>query len=162
MNLKKLMLLVVVAVPAVQYSAFAQQPSLTQRLSELLSPSKEDELLEPDRAFTADLTVAAPDKLIAELKPASGYYLYKERISFAVKDAKGVTIKSVSLPEGKPKKDPTFGTTPVYFQPVRAEILLERPAGARKLTLTASYQGCHEKTGVCYPPITKNLTVALP
>lgn len=165
MSFKKLALVLALAIPAMQQPVLAQQsskPGLTQRLTELLSPSKEEELIEPDLAFTANLTVASPNKLVAELKPAPGYYLYRDKIRFAVKDAKDVTIKSVTLPDGKPKKDPTFGTTQVYLQPIRAEILLDRPAGARKVTLTASYQGCHEKTGVCYPPLSKDLTVALP
>lgn len=138
------------------------KPSLAQRLQDLLSPSAEDELLEPERAFGVTAQVVSPTLLVAELAPAPGYYLYRDRIRFALKDASGVTIKSVTLPKGMIKKDPTFGTTEIYKTPVRAEIALQRGQGARSITLLANYQGCHEKTGVCYPPQEKSLPLALP
>lgn len=147
-----------VSVPAQQSAT----PSLSQRLGELLSPSAEDELIEPDLAFTAKASAVSASMLAVELVPAPGYYLYRNRIHFALKDAKGVKIKAVKLPKGTPKKDPTFGTTETYSVPVRADLTLERSPGVRSVTLTASYQGCHEKTGVCYPPMTKELVVALP
>lgn len=145
--------------------AHAQQstsPGLKQRLSELLSQSREEELIEPDLAFSVKMRVAGPNLLAAELIPARGYYMYRDKVKFVVKEGPGVSIKSVSLPKGTPRKDPTFGTTETWSTPVQAEITLERPAGARSVTLTAFYQGCHEKTGVCYPPLSKDLVVALP
>lgn len=146
-------------------AVFAQQssnPGLVQRLSELLSSSAEDELLEPERAFSVVLQAAGPDRLVAELKPAPGYYLYKERIRFALKDAPGVTIHSVDLPKGTVRKDPTFGTTETYASPIQAVVRLQRPDGPRRITVSASYQGCHEKTGVCYPPMSKDIVLGLP
>lgn len=152
--------LTTLAVPAAAQQS--SNPSLKQRLAELLASSPEDELIEPDRAFSVKLRVAGPNQLAAELIPARGYYMYRDKVKFVVKEGKGVSIKSVSLPKGTPRKDPTFGTTETWSTPVQADILLERPAGARSITLTASYQGCHEKTGVCYPPISKDVVVALP
>jgi thiol:disulfide interchange protein len=166
MSIKKISLAILsVALAAGLPPAFAQQsssPSLSQRLSGLLSGSREDELIEPELAFGATAAVVAPDVVAVDLAPAPGYYLYKDKIGFALKDAKGVRISLVTLPEGTEKKDPTFGTTQTYGKPVRAEIALERTPGARSVTLRASYQGCHEKTGVCYPPMSKDLVLALP
>jgi len=164
MHSRKLLPLALASVLVTQ-SAIAQQaskPGLAQRLQELLSAPAEDELLEPERAFGVTVRVASPSLLVAELAPAPGYYLYRDRIRFALKDAPGVVIESVTLPKGKVKKDPTFGATEIYAAPVRAEIALLRPPGARKITLLAAYQGCHEKTGVCYPPQEKALAIALP
>lgn len=146
---------------AAQQPALAQE-SLSKRLGSLFSSPAEDELVEPDLAFKLALSVTGPDRIRAVLTPAKGYYMYKSRIHFSLKDANGVAIKSVSLPAGVSKKDPIFGTTEVYTQPATADILLTRPAGARKIGLVASYQGCHEKTGVCYPPIEKTHTLSLP
>jgi thiol:disulfide interchange protein DsbD len=144
---------------------FAQQssaPSLQQRLGELLSNVKEDELLEPDQAFKLKVAFKGPTTLVADLIPANGYYMYRDRIRFAVKNSSGVTIKAVKLPSGKIKKDPTFGTMETYDRPIQAEITLERAPKAKNFTLAATYQGCHEKTGVCYPPVDTILNLTLP
>ena len=119
-------------------------------------------MLEPEQAFRLKTSFRNPTTLVAELIPASGYYLYRNRIRFAVKDSNGVAIQAVRLPAGKVKNDPTFGTTEVYEQAVPAEIALERAPTASRFTLVASWQGCHEKTGVCYPPANAELKLVLP
>ncbi|TCS37076.1 disulfide bond corrector protein DsbC [Paucimonas lemoignei] len=147
-------------------TAHAQQsssPNASKGLGSLFSSGpKEDDLLEPDKAFTIKTTVKGAHAVQAVLTPASGYYMYRERIRFALKDAPGVTIKSVKLPAGEIKQDPTFGKTEIYKEPVLAEIVLERTPQARNATLVAGYQGCHEKLGVCYPPIEKTIKLVLP
>jgi thiol:disulfide interchange protein DsbD len=45
---------------------------------------------------------------------------------------------------------------------VPVEIALNRSGKAGDVTLLASYQGCHEKLGVCYPPIQKTVNLTLP
>jgi thiol:disulfide interchange protein DsbD len=148
------------------HAAIAQQsssPNASKGIGGLFSSSqKEEELLEPDKAFTIKTTVKGPATVLAVLTPANGYYMYKERIHFTLKDAPGVTIKSIKLPPGEVKQDPTFGKTETYKQPVQAEIQLERAPNAKNLTLVAGFQGCHEKLGVCYPPVEKNIKLVLP
>ncbi|MEO7852195.1 MAG: protein-disulfide reductase DsbD, partial [Rubrivivax sp.] len=120
------------------------------------------ELLPPDQAF--DIAVTARDKgtLLATLTPATDYYLYRDRISFSIVGAPGVSIASVTLPEGQPKADPTFGTVQVYHQPVQAVIALRHQSSPPpELQLRATYQGCNEPLGVCYPPIEKTVVVVL-
>jgi len=131
-------------------------------LGSLFSSAREEELIEPDLAFTLHVTVKGPNTLIAQVTPAKGYYAYKERIRFALKDAKGVAISGVKLPTGEVKVDQTFGKTEVYRKAVPAEITLNRTSRANSITLVASYQGCHEKLGVCYPPIEKTVALTLP
>lgn len=140
----------------------AAKAGIAQRLQELLASPAQDELLDPERAFSVKLHADSPSRLRAELSPAPGYYLYRERIKFALKDAAGVSIRSVTLPRGMVKQDPTFGATETYNAPVAAEIALQGPAAARTVTVVASYQGCHEKTGVCYPPQEKTVKLTLP
>lgn len=67
------------------------------------------------------------------------------------------------LPEGKVKDDPTFGQVQVYYGSVQIPIALNRPSGSipEALILQASYQGCNDPAGVCYPPIEKTLSVPL-
>lgn len=119
-------------------------------------------MLEPDIAFKLAVTVKAPNVLVAEVIPAKGYYVYKDKIRFALKDAAGVLIQSVKMPTGEIKVDQIFGKTEVFRKTVPAEITLQRDPGKKNLTLVASYQGCHEKAGVCYPPIDKSVSVVLP
>lgn len=147
-----------------QYS-FAQQPSgpgLQQRLGGLFSAPKEDELLEPDQAFKLKVSVKGPTTVVAELIPADGYYMYRDKIRFSVKDSSGVAIKTVKLPAGDIKTDKFFGRMETYKKPIQAEITLDRTPNAKNLMLVAAYQGCHEKLGVCYPPIDKSVNLSLP
>lgn len=150
---------------AVHQTGIAQQVTLENAkkgLSDLFSNSKEEELLEPDLAFKFKASIKSSTTLIAELTPANGYYLYRERIKFAFKNSPGMTIRAVKLPAGESKTDQFYGRTETYKKPVHAEIIFDRTPNAKHLTLVAGYQGCHEKKGVCYPPIEKELTLALP
>lgn len=144
--------------------AFAQQsaPGAQNRIGSLFSAAREDALLEPDQAFRLKVAVKGQNTILAELIPAKGYYLYKERIHFSLRDANGATINTVKLPSGEIKSDQIFGKTEVYKKTIPVEITVGRSAKADKLTLVASYQGCHEKLGVCYPPIEKTVNLVLP
>lgn len=125
--------------------------------------AKSTDLLPPDQAFQIAVRARDAVTLIAELRPAANYYLYRDRISFSIVDPPTVSVAGVSLPEGERKADPTFGTVQVYHQPFEATIALSQTGGrANQVQLLASYQGCNEPLGVCYPPIEKTVTVALP
>ncbi|MFC7516671.1 protein-disulfide reductase DsbD N-terminal domain-containing protein [Herbaspirillum sp. GCM10030257] len=150
---------------SVHLPIMAQQsttPGIQMRLSDLLSSPKEEELLEPDQAFKLKVAASGPTTLVVDLIPANGYYLYRERIRFALKNTRGVAIKSVNLPAGKVKNDPTFGKMETYEKHIQAQISLERAPNAKNVTLAANYQGCNEKSGVCYPPMNKEVTLTLP
>ncbi|MEO5882293.1 MAG: protein-disulfide reductase DsbD domain-containing protein, partial [Caldimonas sp.] len=125
------------------------------------SASSPAELLPPEQAF--QLTVRARDAntLIATLTPAKDYYLYRDRISFSIRNPPGVTVDEVSMPRGKIKADATFGDTEVFHGPIDAVIRLGGSGERGKsLELLATYQGCNEPLGVCYPPIETTVTVA--
>ena len=122
------------------------------------------DLLPPEKAFQISVTARDFDTLVATLTPAKDYYLYRSRIAFSLPDSAGITIASTLLPPGKLKDDPTFGKEEVYYGPIEAIIALNRStngAAQPSLTLQASYQGCNDPSGVCYPPIEKILTVPL-
>jgi thiol:disulfide interchange protein DsbD len=128
----------------------------------LKSGSSAPELLPPDQAYQLSVRASAADTLVATLSPAPDYYLYRERIKFRIEDPAGIAVASVTLPPGDIKEDPNFGKTEVYHHPVDAVIRLSGPvAGGKSVRVHASYQGCNEPLGVCYPPIDKTLTVAL-
>lgn len=145
--------------------AVAQQstaPGLKNRISELFSSKKEDELLEPDDAFRLKVAFKGTNTLVAELIPANGYYLYKDKIRFTIKNPGAVTIGTVSLPAGVIKNDQFFGKMETYLRPVKVEITLNRSPKAKDFTLMAVYQGCNIKMGVCYSPIEKSVDLVLP
>ncbi len=150
-----------VAAPPASYSTAAAGPldSIRNWLGGGGSPA---ELLPPDQAFRFAVRARDANTLVAELTPAPDYYLYRDRISFSIATPPTVTIASVSLPKGEPKADPTFGQVEVYHGRLEAIIGLRQsgtPAG--QVELRATYQGCNEPLGVCYPPIEKTVAVAL-
>lgn len=115
--------------------------------SSLIASTNEDELLEPDQAFKLKVRVKGPHTVLVELNPAAGYYMYKDRIHFTVKDASSIKIKTVKLPIGDITTDPNFGKMETYKKTLQAEITVGQPSQVKNFTLIAAYQGCYEKLG---------------
>ncbi|PPD18236.1 MAG: thiol:disulfide interchange protein [Methylotenera sp.] len=124
---------------------------------------QEDEFLSPDVAFKLNLTVLDAQNLNANFKIVPGYYLYKERIKFVIKDASTGKIDEINLPAGDIKDDPNFGKQEVYHHEFDAKIVLSTTNinTASNPVIHATYQGCSEK-GLCYAPVTKVIEIALP
>jgi thiol:disulfide interchange protein DsbD len=128
----------------------------------LFAAESEPVILEPDQAFRLDLRAQDAQTLRAGFEVAPGHYLYRERISFKLKDASGTRIAGIDLPPGEAKHDPNFGDTVVFHQGFDALIRLQHTGTApHSVTVLASYQGCSEQ-GLCYAPIRKTLEIALP
>ena len=123
----------------------------------LFTEDAEEEFLPPDVAFKLDLTAKDADNVTADFKIVPGYYLYKQRIKFAIKDATTGTITTTELPTGEIKDDPNFGKQEVYHHDFSANLKL---ASANNPIIQATYQGCSEK-GLCYAPQTKTFTIDL-
>ena len=124
--------------------------------------SSQDRILEADQAF--QLTVSAPDPLTIEARwiIAPGYYLYRDKFRLSLPDAQGIAITGMTLPPGEPKDDPYFGPQQVFHGEVVVVARLQRElSGAPTARMKADYQGCAE-IGVCYPPLSQTVTVALP
>jgi thiol:disulfide interchange protein DsbD len=123
--------------------------------------SQDEEFLHPDEAFKLSAEAEGPDKVRIEWVVHEGYYLYKSRIKVA-SPSKEAQLGAPTLPTGEMKTDEYFGTQEVYHDDVVATVSVSRPpGGAMELPLDVTYQGCAD-AGLCYPPITKNLKVALP
>lgn len=120
---------------------------------------EEDEFLHPDEAFKLNVVAKDTFTLEAKFTIAPGYYLYKERIKFDIKDTTLGNIKAVNLPAGDVKDDPNFGRQEVYHHDFIATINTENTS--QNLVIHARFQGCSEK-GLCYAPQLKTFNISLP
>jgi thiol:disulfide interchange protein DsbD len=113
--------------------------------------NKQPTFLPPDKAFSLDIKVRDAQTLEANYSVTPGYYLYRDKITFASTDNE-VKVTAVNLPKGEIKHDATFGDTEVFHQSFPAQITLNRPSNsaAISITLNAVYQGCSDQ-GLCYP-----------
>ena len=66
----------------------------------LFTDNAEEEFLPPDVAFKLDLVAVDASNVSANFKIVPGYYLYKQRIKFVMKDATTCKIDAIELPTG--------------------------------------------------------------
>jgi thiol:disulfide interchange protein DsbD len=119
------------------------------------------EFLPVDRAFSVSVRAQDAQVLVADLAPAPGYYLYRDKTRFSVLAGAPITLGKAVLPSGERKSDPNFGDTEVWYRPVRVEIpLVVRPPGRDTVAVEMAFQGCAE-AGLCYPPTTRRFDVRL-
>ena len=117
---------------------------------------KKTEFLEPDQVFQPEISLLENNEILIHYKIAPNYYLYKERFSFEIEDAKILEIK---FPQGIIKNDENFGEVEVYYHDVPIQLKIEtQKIGV--LNIKATSQGCAEN-GVCYLPLTQNLQIEL-
>lgn len=126
------------------------------------APSMENTgFLDPDAAFA--LTAAARDAntIVLRWDLADTYYLYRHRFGFSI-SPESLELDVPRLPPGTDKQDPYFGQSKVYYRQVEIVLPIKRrPRHATEARLKVSYQGCTD-LGLCYPPVEKSLTLALP
>ena len=120
----------------------------------------ESQLLPVDEAFALQAIAPQRDRVELSWAIADGYYLYRHRISVEVQDT-GFGAGELQLPDGEPHHDEFFGDVETYRGTLRATLPGSAEPGAAAVTLKVRYQGCAD-LGVCYPPQTRMLTVALP
>ncbi len=119
------------------------------------------EFLPVDEAFRPVLIPIDGNTIEVSWQIASGYYLYKDKISVAALTG-NVQLGRLGLPAGEMKYDEFFGESEVYHEDVFAKLPLARATpDAMNLELELAYQGCAED-GLCYPPTTRVLSIALP
>ncbi|MDQ1314177.1 MAG: thioredoxin:protein disulfide reductase [Pseudomonadota bacterium] len=117
-------------------------------------------VLPPEEAF---LVVAAmPDARTVrfDYTLTADTYLYRDKLDFIVKSPADMKVAGVDTPAGEIKDDPSFGPTEVYHRNFAAHVTLSRALAAdEQLVLEASWQGCNEAVGICYPPIENAFTL---
>lgn len=107
------------------------------------------------------LTLAKSDSQIqAHWAIAPGYYLYQSRMSL-VSEGGSVKLDQVRFPlPPQEKQDPYFGKQLVFHDKaeIQTSYVLQSDANPPPI-ITISYQGCAE-AGLCYPPQTRNVSLA--
>ena len=122
----------------------------------------EDELLPPEQAFQFFASVKDDHTLHVNWRIAPGYYLYREKIQLELVNAAGTQLGTYAIPRGTPKQDEAFGQVETFHDELSFDLPITRSNGsAQTITLQAKYQGCADR-GVCYPPMSKKLDLALP
>ncbi|WP_449447261.1 protein-disulfide reductase DsbD domain-containing protein [Thermomonas brevis] len=121
--------------------------------------------LPPEQAFASEVIALDGNTLLLRLTPAPGYYLYRDKLSVALDAGAGLSTALPTagrLPKATSHHDEHFGDVAVYFDQVEIPLPVARttPRAARG-TLTLGLQGC-QTDGICYPPMTRRLAVALP
>jgi thiol:disulfide interchange protein len=118
--------------------------------------------LPPEQAFVFEAIAATPTELLLRFTMAPGYYLYRDRSEFNLADAAAGTLGVPRWPEARTVDDPEFGPVPVFFDLLEVPLTLARGTGsAQNIEVIAKFQGC-EEGGVCYPPMTRMISIALP
>jgi thiol:disulfide interchange protein DsbD len=136
--------------------------SAIKKFGDSLLGEDEQQFLPVDKAFAFSAEVEDGNTIKARWAIEDGYYLYRDKFSFALQDANGVELGKINMPEGKEKVDESFGRMIVYFKNVDLNLPLKRTQlDPTEITLVAKYQGCAE-AGLCYPPQTKTMPLSLP
>ena len=111
--------------------------------------------LSPDKAF-----LFSAKALEARFIIADGYFLYRDKIHFAIDPASGALL-TPALPAGKIKQDEFFGRVETYRGSMTVNLAIRNFTPGKPLIIHAESQGCAD-IGICYPPTTQTATVALP
>ena len=120
-----------------------------------------NDFLPVDEAFKPSLMPVDANTVEVTWQIASGYYLYKDKISVSTNSG-NIQLGMLDLPPGEMTYDEFFDESEVYHDDVFARLPLARATPeAMNLELEVNYQGCAD-AGLCYPPTTRTLNIALP
>jgi len=151
------------ALPAATPTA-AATPAAAAALDGLRSLAGDDgmpNVLPPDEAFLVAAAMPDTQTVKFDYTLTANTYLYRDKLAFVVKSPADVKVAGVDAPAGEVKDDPTFGRTEVYHRDFAAGVTLSRALAANEtLVLEATWQGCNEAVGICYPPIKREFSLA--
>jgi len=124
-----------------------------------LVPAPKTELLDPEKAFRISARALDERNVEVEFKIADGYYMYRDRFTFATESGK--RLADVEIPRGTPKEDQFFGKTETFRHLVRIRVPVTPQDTAKgSVNLKVTSQGCAD-IGVCYVPLEQTVRVAL-
>jgi thiol:disulfide interchange protein DsbD len=108
-----------------------------------------DDFLDPAVAFKFSAS-EKPGEIDVRYKVADGYYMYRERFAFAIKNG-AATLGEPQLPVGKVHFDQTFNKD---VETYRGELVIRIPVkqASGPFDIAVTSQGCADQ-GICYPPM---------
>ena len=119
-----------------------------------------DELLDPEKAFRISARALDRRTVEVEFRIARGYYMYRDRFSFATEAGK--PLADVQIPRGGIKEDAFFGKSETFRHLVRMRVpVSDEDAVTGDIELRVTSQGCSD-LGVCYVPLEQTVRVRLP
>jgi len=115
---------------------------------------EDDDFLPVEEAFVFSTEIADDGAVVAHWEMPDGYYLYRHRFEFDVRENAGssespVVLGDAQIAAGKRKVDEYFGEVEVYYH--QAEARLPVVGGEGLVEVGIGYQGCAD-AGLCYPP----------
>ena len=126
----------------------------------LASAASEEDLLPVDQAYVLTAKAVSRERIEFSWTIAPGYYLYRHRFGVQAVDAAFKT-NPLQVPAGKKHTDEFFGKVETYRNQVTVVQTGAAASGVGSASFKVKYQGCAD-IGVCYPPQTRMLSVALP
>ena len=125
-----------------------------------IDTSATGDLLPVDDAFTMNARFDKPNELTVAWQVAPGYYLYRDKLTFAVTG--NIELGAATLPQGAPHTDDNFGDVQIYRDYVEIKVPFARAGpDAIDVELTAGFQGCKDAS-ICYPPGEQLMSLVLP
>ena len=112
------------------------------------------QVLKPEQAFPVTVSYQA-DNIVISHEIKQGYYLYKDKISYASTN-QNIQLIQVELPAGKAHYDEFFGSTEIYRDSMIVKVpinISEKDLVNSNFTIEIKLQGCAD-IGLCYPPQT--------
>lgn len=123
-------------------------------------PGAAQEPLPPEKAFRFSARLVDARTVEARFVIADGYYLYRDKIHFAIEPA-AAGLAVPRLPDGTVKEDQFFGRTETYRGDVIVQLAVKDPKPGQLIVIAAESQGCAD-IGLCYPPTVQRVALALP
>lgn len=119
----------------------------------------DDDILDPDQAFILK-TWSENGRVFAEWQIADGHYMYRDKTKIIADTDSTLTTSNYVSDPGELKHDEFFGDIYVYHHNAKASLAVDNVKdGVKNASFKVKYQGCSEISGICYPPITKKITL---
>ena len=119
---------------------------------------KKPDLLPDEEAFTVTAQIVDQElKVFWTIAP--DYYMYRDQFS-TVSSNPDARFGPIDFPAGQIENDEIFGEVVVYFYNVELIApVTSLPTDTNSIQLELKGQGCNKPVGVCYPPISRFVTV---
>jgi len=124
--------------------------------------SQTQSLLPEEEAFKVIADVTDTGSLTVYWQIADGYYMYRDKFFTETTADSTVVLGPMEIPDGEVVDDELFGSIEVYFTGVNYTHSMSAVGGSSELEFVVKGQGCNKPVGVCYPPMTRSVTVVLP